>query len=202
MKKDIILCGVGGQGILSIATIIGEAATKAGLYLKQAEVHGMSQRGGDVQSNLRLSTEPIYSDLISLGGADVVISMEPMEALRYMPYLSKKGTVVTSSKPFVNIPNYPDEDALQAELDSLPSVAKLDIDTVAKDAGNPRGANMVLLGMAAPYIEILTVDQLRAAIAVVFARKGEAVVEANLKAFDEGVRNKKSLTKPSQREGC
>ena len=190
MKKDIILCGVGGQGILSIATIIGEAATKAGLYLKQAEVHGMSQRGGDVQSNLRLSTEPIYSDLISLGGADVVISMEPMEALRYMPYLSKKGSVVTSSKPFVNIPNYPDEDALQAELDSLPSVAKLDIDTVAKDAGNPRGANMVLLGMAAPYIEILTVEQLRAAIAVVFARKGEAVVEANLKAFDEGVRNK------------
>lgn len=190
MKKDIILCGVGGQGILSIATIIGEAATKAGLYLKQAEVHGMSQRGGDVQSNLRLSTEPIYSDLISLGGADVVISMEPMEALRYMPYLSKKGTVVTSSKPFVNIPNYPDEDALQAELDSLPSVAKLDIDTVAKDAGIPRGANMVLLGMAAPYIEILTVEQLRAAIAVVFARKGEAVVEANLKAFDEGVRNK------------
>ena len=147
MKKDIILCGVGGQGILSIATIIGEAATKAGLYLKQAEVHGMSQRGGDVQSNLRLSTEPIYSDLISLGGADVVISMEPMEALRYMPYLSKKGTVVTSSTPFVNIPNYPDEEALQAELDSLPSVAKLDIDTVAKDAGNPRGANMVLLGM-------------------------------------------------------
>ena len=168
MKKDIILCGVGGQGILSIATIIGEAATKAGLYLKQAEVHGMSQRGGDVQSNLRLSTEPIYSDLISLGGADVVISMEPMEALRYMPYLSKKGTVVTSSKPFVNIPNCPDEDALQAELDSLPSVAKLDIDTVAKDAGNPRGANMVLLGMAAPYIGILTVEQLRAAIAVVF----------------------------------
>ena len=188
MKKDIILCGVGGQGILSIATIIGEAATKAGLYLKQAEVHGMSQRGGDVQSNLRLSTEPIYSDLISLGGADVVISMEPMESLRYMPYLSKKGTVVTSSKPFVNIPNYPDEDALLAELDSLPSVAKLDIDTVARDAGNPRGANMVLLGMAAPYIEILTVEQLRAAIAVVFARKGEAVVEANLKAFDEGVR--------------
>ena len=186
MKKDIILCGVGGQGILSIATIIGEAATKAGLYLKQAEVHGMSQRGGDVQSNLRLSTEPIYSDLISLGGADVVISMEPMESLRYMPYLSKKGTVVTSSKPFVNIPNYPDEEALQAELDSLPSVAKLDIDTVAKDAGNPRGANMVLLGMAAPYIEILTVEQLRAAISVVFARKGEAVVEANLKAFDMG----------------
>lgn len=187
MKKDIILCGVGGQGILSIATIIGEAATKAGLHLKQAEVHGMSQRGGDVQSNLRLSTDPIYSDLIPMGGTDVVISMEPMESLRYLPYLSKSGTIVTSSNPFINIPNYPDEAALNAELDALPSVVKLDIESIAKDAGNARGANMVLLGMAAPFIEIVTVEQLRDAIAVVFARKGEKVVEGNLKAFDMGV---------------
>ncbi|MBP5377783.1 MAG: indolepyruvate oxidoreductase subunit beta [Bacteroidaceae bacterium] len=187
MKKDIILCGVGGQGILSIATIIGEAATEAGINLKQAEVHGMSQRGGDVQSNLRLSTDPIYSDLISLGGADVVISMEPMESLRYLPYLAKNGTIVTSNKPFVNIPDYPDETALMAELASMPSVVQLDIENVAKDAGNARGANMVLLGMAAPFIEILSVEQLRKAISVIFARKGEAVVEANLKAFDMGV---------------
>ena len=187
MKQDIILCGVGGQGILSIATIIGEAATKAGLYLKQAEVHGMSQRGGDVQSNLRLSTAPIYSDLIPQGGTDVVISMEPMESLRYLPYLAKTGTIVTSSKPFVNIPNYPDEAAMMAELDALPSVVKLDIESVAKDAGNARGANMVLLGMAAPFIEIVTVEQLRQAIATVFARKGDEIVQANLKAFDKGV---------------
>ena len=187
MKKDIILCGVGGQGILSIAPILGEAATKAGLHLKQAEVHGMSQRGGDVQSNLRLSTAPIYSDLIPMGGTDVVISMEPMESLRYLPYLSKRGTIVTSSKPFINIPNYPDEAALNAELDALPSVVKLDIESIAKDAGNARGANMVLLGMAAPFIEIVTVEQLRDAIAVIFARKGEKVVEGNLKAFDMGV---------------
>ena len=191
-KVDIILCGVGGQGILSIATIIGEAATRAGLYLKQAEVHGMSQRGGDVQSNLRLSTEPIWSDLIAEAGADLIISMEPMEAMRYLAYLSKDGKIVTSSKPFVNIPNYPDEEALQRELDALPSV-KLDIDTVAKDCGNPRGANMVLLGMAAPFIGILTVENLREAIATVFARKGEQVVEANLKAFDAGVKNNKPL---------
>lgn len=191
MKKDIILCGVGGQGILSVATIIGEAATKAGVNLKQAEVHGMSQRGGDVQSNLRLSTEPIYSDLISQGGCDVVISMEPMESLRYLPYLAQDGTIVTSSKPFINIPNYPDETALNAELDALPFVVKLDIESVAKDAGNARGANMVLLGMAAPFIGILSVEQLRSAIATVFARKGEAVVEANLKAFDEGVKASK-----------
>lgn len=184
MKKDIILCGVGGQGILSVATIIGEAATKAGINLKQAEVHGMSQRGGDVQSNLRLSTDTIYSDLIPLGGCDLIISMEPMEALRYLPYLSKDGVIVTSNKPFVNIPNYPEEEALFAELNSLPNVVQLDIEQVAKDAGNTRGANVVLLGMAAKYLEILSPTQLREAVATIFARKGESIVEANLKAFD------------------
>ena len=184
MKKDIILCGVGGQGILSIATIIGEAATKADVNLKQAEVHGMSHRGGGAQSNLRLSTEPIYSDLIPLGECDLIISMEPMEALRYLPYLSKDGVVVTSNKPLVNIPNYPDEQALFAELNALPNVVQLDIEQIAKEAGNPRGANVVLLGMAAKYLQILSPEQLRQAIVTIFARKGEAVVEANLKAFD------------------
>ncbi len=187
MKKDIILCGVGGQGILSIATIIGEAATHADINLKQAEVHGMSQRGGDVQSNLRLSTETIYSDLIPKGGADVIISMEPMEALRYLPYLAKNGVIVTSNKPFVNIPNYPEEEALFNELKSLPNnVVMLDIDDVAKEAGSIRSANVVLLGMAAKYIGIISSDALRNAVAKIFARKGEKVVEANLKAFDLG----------------
>lgn len=186
MKKDIILCGVGGQGILSIATIIGEAATQANVNLKQAEVHGMSQRGGDVQSNLRLSTDPIYSDLISQGEADVIISMEPMEALRYLPYLSKDGVIVTSNKPFVNIPNYPEEEALFAELASLPNVVQLDIEQVAKDAGSVRSANVVLLGMASKYIEIVSDEALRNAVATIFARKGEKIVESNLKAFDMG----------------
>jgi indolepyruvate ferredoxin oxidoreductase beta subunit len=187
MKKDIILSGVGGQGILSIATVIGEAATAAGLFLKQAEVHGMSQRGGDVQSNLRLSTEVIYSDLIPTGSVDLIISMEPMEALRYLPYLSREGRVVTSSKPFVNIPDYPDQAALLAELDALPDVVRLDIEEAARSCGNPKGANMVLLGMAAPAIGVLGADELRAAIGRVFARKGDAIVEANRKAFDLGL---------------
>lgn len=187
MKKDIILCGVGGQGILSIATIIGEAATRAGLNLKQAEVHGMSQRGGDVQSHLRLSDKTIYSDLIAQGSADMIISMEPMESLRYLPYLSNEGRVVTGSKPFVNIPDYPDTDTLMAELGALPAVDMMDIDAVARDAGNPRGANMVLLGMAARYFSILSPQELQDAIRTVFARKGESVVEANLKAFRAGL---------------
>ena len=186
MKKDIILCGVGGQGILSIATIIGEAATKAGISLKQAEVHGMSQRGGDVQSNLRLSTEEIWSDLIPEGSADLIISMEPMEALRYMNFINDDTWVVTSSHPFINIPDYPDEATLMAELDKLPHLQKLDIEEIAKEKKMPRGANMILLGMAAPYLEILSPIALREAIRTVFARKGEAVVESNLKAFNIG----------------
>lgn len=185
-KIDIILCGVGGQGILSIATVIGEAATVAGLNLKQAEVHGMSQRGGDVQSNLRLSTEEIHSDLIAKGSADIIISMEPMEALRYVPYLSKNGWIVTSSKPYVNIPNYPDETAVMQELDTYTHVSKLDIEGIALENKLPKSANMVLLGMAARNFKILDPAQLRDAIARVFAAKGENVVAANQKAFDLG----------------
>ena len=189
MKKDIILAGVGGQGILTIATIIGDAATAAGLHLKQAEVHGMSQRGGDVQSNLRLSTEPIHSDLIRQGAADLIISMEPMEALRYLPYLGKEGWIVSSSQPFKNIPDYPDEEALTNELAALPHVATLPIEEVAKEHSLPKSANMVLLGMSARYMEILSPEQLRESIARVFASKGEKVVTDNLQAFDLGLSN-------------
>ncbi len=187
MKIDIKLSGVGGQGILTIATVIGEAATAAGLQLKQAEVHGMSQRGGDVQSDLRLSQEPVWSDLIPLGSADLIISMEPMEALRYLPYLAPDGAVVTSSRPFVNIPDYPDGPGLLAELDALPHVVHLDIEAVAREQGLPKSANMVLLGMAAPYLRLLDPQQLREAVSRVFAAKGEPVVQANLRAFDLGL---------------
>ena len=186
-KIDIKLSGVGGQGILSIATVLGQAATAAGVNLKQAEVHGMSQRGGDVQSDLRLSTEPVFSDQIPLGGADLILSMEPMEALRYLPWLSESGVVVTSSRPLVNIPDYPDEAALLAELDALPRVVRLDIEELARELQSPRSANMILLGMAAPYIPLLSEEQLRAALESVFGRKGPDVVQANLRAFEAGL---------------
>ena len=186
MKTDIILCGVGGQGILSIATIIGEAAMKENLYIKQAEVHGMSQRGGDVQSNLRLSSDPISSDLIPLGGADVIISMEPMEALRYLPFLAPEGWIITSTAPFVNIPNYPDIEAVRKDLEAVKNVIMLDIEqAAAKDNGVPRSANVILLGAAQKALGI-EYSKLEDAIRRVFGRKGEAVVEANIKALAIG----------------
>ena len=186
MKKDIILCGVGGQGILSIATIIGEAATKANINLKQAEVHGMSQRGGDVQSNLRISSDPISSDLIPLGKADLIISLEPMEAMRYLPYLKKDGWIITNTAPFINIPNYPE---LQELLDSIEAIGhhvSLDVDTIAKEVASPRAANIVLLGAASPFLGI-EVEKIEEGIRNVFGRKGEAIVEMNLKAFRAGL---------------
>ncbi len=187
MKKDIILAGVGGQGILTIATLIGDAAANAGVNLKQAEVHGMSQRGGDVQSNLRLSNDEIYSDLIACGSADLIISMEPMEALRYLPYLAADGRIITSSHKYENIPNYPRYEDLMKEIGSLPSAIALPIEDLAKASSLPKSANVLLLGMAAKYIEILTPEQLRESIARVFTSKGEGVVAMNQQAFDIGL---------------
>ena len=169
MKKDIILSGVGGQGILSIAAVIGQAALKDGLYLKQAEVHGMSQRGGDVQSNLRLSDRPIASDLIPTGKCDLIISLEPMEALRYLPYLDTEGWLVTNAVPFVNIPNYPAEEAVKAEIDRLPHHILLDVNQTAKEIGSPR-----------------SYDKVQASIRDIFQRKGESIVEMNLNALEAG----------------
>ena len=195
MKKDIILSGVGGQGILSIATVIGWAALEENLNLKQAEVHGMSQRGGDVQSNLRLSSEPIFSDLIPKGECDIILSLEPMEALRYLPWLSRSGWIVTNTTPFVNIPNYPAIEAVMAELNSVPNVITLDCDTIAKQTGSPRSANMVLLGASAAVMEILDPDKLRKGIEAIFSRKGDAIVAANIAAFNAGLEVSKSIKK-------
>ena len=185
MKTDIILSGVGGQGILSIATVIGEAALEEGLFMKQAEVHGMSQRGGDVQSNLRISDKPIASDLIPRGKADLIISLEPMESLRYLPFLKPDGWLVTNSEPFINIPNYPAIEAVHAELNKLPHKVVLDVDGIAKDLGSARAANMVMLGAATPFLGI-EYDKIEAGIRRIFSRKGDEIVEMNLKALAAG----------------
>ena len=189
MKQDIILAGVGGQGILSIATVLGEAALTGGLHIKQAEVHGMSQRGGDVQSNLRISSEPIHSDLIPFGQVDMIMSLEPMEALRYVQELSEDGWIVTSSIPFVNINNYPDKEDVYKHLNALPHVVMLDVEELAKEAGAPaQASNIVLLGAAIPMLGF-SFETVRDAVAKVFTRKGEEVVAKNIAALEAGYRH-------------
>lgn len=185
MKSDIILSGVGGQGILSIAATIGLAAVANNLYLKQAEVHGMSQRGGDVQSHLRLSDHPVASDLIPFGKADLILSVEPMESLRYLPWLSKSGWLVTNSNPFVNIPDYPDINDILSEIKKIRNHIIIDADTIAKDSGSARSGNIVILGAASPFID-MPFKSLEDAIRKLFGKKGEDIVEANLKALKAG----------------
>ena len=185
MKIDIILAGVGGQGILSIAAIIGAAAIEKGLFLKQAETHGMSQRGGAVVSNLRIADYPLASDLIPLAAADIILSVEPMESLRYLPYLSKKGWLVSNSTTFENIPNYPDFELIEQEIKKLPHAVLVDADKIAKELGNPRGSNMVMLGAASPFLQFSGLE-MEKAIEALFLRKGADVVELNINAFRAG----------------
>jgi len=185
MKRDIILAGVGGQGIISIAAIIGTAALEQGLFLKQSEVHGMSQRGGDVQSNLRISDKEIASDLIPCGKADLIISVEPLEALRYLPLLSPDGWVITSTKPFINIPEYPEMDKVMDEIRKLPHYIALDADEVAKEIGTLKAANIVILGAASPFLE-MQYEKLEDAIHFIFRNKGEDVIKKNLQALKAG----------------
>lgn len=184
MKKDIILAGVGGQGILSIASCIGIAAVEKNLFLKQAEVHGMSQRGGDVQSHLRLSSKEIASDLIPEGKADLIISIEPMEALRYLPMLANDGVIITASEPFINIPNYPAIDDIYAELKKHNAIV-VDAEKIAKECGNVRAANMVIFGAAVPFLG-LDMETVENSIRTQFGNKGQDVIDLNLKAVKAG----------------
>lgn len=186
MKSDIILAGVGGQGILSIATILGAAALAEGLFLKQAEVHGMSQRGGDVMSCLRISSSLIASDLIPQGKADIIVSLEPMEALRYVSFLAPDGWIVTNTVPVVNIGNYPPYADLIAGLESRERTVAFDMDAVAKEVATVRASNMVLLGAATPFIG-LAAEKIEDGIREVFSSKGDKIIESNIAAFRSGL---------------
>jgi indolepyruvate ferredoxin oxidoreductase beta subunit len=185
MKQDIILAGVGGQGILSIAYVIDNAALADGLSFKQAEVHGMAQRGGAVQSHMRLSDGTIWSDLIPKGGADMILSVEPLEALRYIDYLRPDGIVITSSTPYRNISDYPDLDKVLEAVSRAPRSVVVDSEMLAKEAGTVKAQNIVLLGAASSFL-ILKEESLIRTIDTLFRGRGLPVLEANLKAFELG----------------
>lgn len=193
MKKDIILSGVGGQGILTIAAIIGYAALEKNLFVKQSEVHGMSQRGGAVQSHLRISEKEIASDLIPYGEADLIISVEPMESLRYLPFLSNDGWIITNTTPFVNIPNYPDLETLIAKINSYKNVIAINADEIARKVKAPKSSNVVILGAASQFLEI-PLENLISGITTLFGRKGENIIMANINALNAGVEESKKFS--------
>jgi len=188
MNKLLIISGVGGQGILTMASIIDLAAMKLGLNVKQAEVHGRSQRGGAVESHLRISSGEIFSDLIPKGKADLILSIEPMESLRYLPFLSPDGVIVTATEPYVNIGNYPDEKELLETIANSANHVFVNAGLLAKEAGSAKSYNVVMLGAAAPYLEIAT-EELEKAIGMFFNRKGKEMVDLNIKAFRLGWAN-------------
>ncbi|MFB3905579.1 MAG: indolepyruvate oxidoreductase subunit beta [Acidobacteriota bacterium] len=186
MKQDVLLCGVGGQGILSLAYVIDYSAMEAGYALKQPEVHGMSQRGGAVQAHIRVSDESIASELIPLGQADVLLSLEPLESLRYLQYLSSEtGSVITDITPFINIPDYPDPSSVYGHLLRLPSVLLVNGAYLARKAGSPKAQNMVVLGAASSRLPY-PVTMLETHVAELFARKSERLVHVNINAFRTG----------------
>jgi indolepyruvate ferredoxin oxidoreductase beta subunit len=185
MKFDIILAGVGGQGVLSVSAIIASSAMQEGLAVKQSEVHGMSQRGGAVLANLRLSDRPIASDLIPRGSASLILSMEPLESLRYLEFLSAGGTVITATNPVSNIPDYPPVDEVLARIRSLPHALTVDAESLARKAGSARATNMVMVGAASPLLPV-SFQTIEHFVQTIFASKGTKVVETNLKALHAG----------------
>jgi indolepyruvate ferredoxin oxidoreductase beta subunit len=195
MQKNIILAGVGGQGIVTISVVIVNTAIKQGLDFRQAEIHGMSQRGGAVESHVRLSDKEIYSDLIAKGNADLIIAVEPLEALRVIDYLSPDGTLITNTECVKNVSNYPDEKKIVKMLSSLENtVLTIDAKTAAKEAGSLRTQNIVMAGAASKYLG-LEEDLMEQSIKELFGRKGQSIVDINLKAFEAGKNSLKVLEK-------
>ena len=185
MKKDIILAGVGGQGVLSIAAIIAHAAPAEGLTARQSEVHGMAQRGGAVLAHLRLASGPVFCDLIPQGGADLIIAMEPLESLRYAEWLAPEGALVSAGEPLVNIPNYPEIEGILQAIRRFPRFRLVEAAALAQEAGLPRAVNMVMVGAASPFLP-LRAETLEQTIAAAFAGKEPAIVQANIAAFRLG----------------
>lgn len=185
MRYDILLAGVGGQGVLTAAALIAGAAVREGHVVKQSEVHGMAQRGGSVSAHLRIADEPIWSDLIPRGRAHLLVSAEPLEALRYLEHLAPDGAVVSDSEPVHNIPVYPDLDRLRGALLSRGRVVLVDAGRLAREAGLPQAQAVVLTGAAAAFLPLrpeAIEEQLRA----VFELRSPRVLEANLRAFRAG----------------
>ncbi len=183
---NLFLCGVGGQGILLASEVISSACRKAGYDIKQSEVHGMAQRGGSVVAHLRFG-EKVYSPLIEPGGADIVLSFELLEALRYLPYMHRDTRVIVNTQKILPAPvatgmdTYPPDVIDQLTQRGI-SVFPLDAFAIAKAAGETRAVNMVLVGALAA---LLTFDE-NIFLEVISERMPEKIRQKNISAFLKG----------------
>jgi len=186
----IVIVGVGGQGVLFLSEALGQAALEAGLDVKVAEIHGMAQRGGSVVSTVRLGKQ-VHSPTVAEGEADVIIALEPIEALRSLQYANNKTLILVSTNPiappglFISGGKYPDSDSIVVSLKKV-SCDVLSVDTLdlARKAGSPAAQNTVMLGLASASGKLpIGPAAIKRTVAGLTQKKSQ---EANLKAFDLG----------------
>ena len=183
---NLLLSGVGGQGVILASKILSKAALLQGLDIKQSEVHGMSQRGGSVVSHVRFG-ERVYSPLVAEGGCDVLLGFEPLEALRYAHWVRSQGAIVYStdrvnpSTVSAGLAEYPDD--VEERLKGYPvDLVRVEAGSLAERAGNRRAANVVLVGAASRFLD-LPMDVWQRAIEESVPSK---VLDVNREAFRLG----------------
>ena len=181
----IVLAGVGGQGVLSLAQIVLEALRRSGLQALQSEIHGMSQRGGSVHAQVCFAEVPLTSPIIDEGCADLLISLEPLEALRYVAMLRMDGHLVVSEEPQMSMDGYPPLDDVYAALKKVRGCHLLDTEELARRLNHRQAGGMALLGMASKYLPV-TDEVWRKVIFERFEAKGARVTDKNLEAFEAG----------------
>ena len=181
----IVLSGVGGQGVLSLAQIVLEALRRSGFHALQSEIHGMSQRGGSVHAQVCFSEVPLTSPIIDEGCAELLIALEPLEALRYVAMLRMDGHLVVSEEPQVNMEGYPPLDDVYAALKAVRGAHLLDTEDLARRLNHRQAGGMALLGMASRHLPVPEATW-HAVITERFEAKGARIIEKNLEAFEAG----------------
>ena len=187
MTKSIMLVGVGGQGTILASKLLTLGLMEAGYDVKMSEIHGMSQRGGSVSSQVRYGEEKVYSPVIEIGGADMIVSFEKMEALRYIRYLKPEGKIVTNNFRMNSVSTLVGkfeykEDEIDAELKRL-NATMVDAAKKAEELGNIKVMNVILLGSLVKSMNLEHIDWQD----IIKQNVKEKYIDLNLKAFEEGM---------------
>jgi indolepyruvate ferredoxin oxidoreductase beta subunit len=181
----IVVAGVGGQGTLTVAQIVMEVARRAGRFVLQSELHGMSQRGGAVHACLTIATFPVTTPVVTEGTADLLLALEPVEALRYVALLRPEAPLLVAREPVKSVAAYPDEALLYATLDAVPGCELLDTTAASRTFRLKQAPSMLLLGRTARLLPF-ALTEWEQVIADRLAPKGAAAVERSLRAFRSG----------------